>query len=327
MTINVQTPKSKIIAVGSYLPQKVLTNDEIAKMVDTSDEWVFTRTGIKERHIAAEDEFTSDLATKAAQKLLSDYSIAASSLDAIIVATVSPDYTFPAVATQVHNQLGCLTTCFAFDIEAACAGLLTAMATANGFIASGLAQRVLIIGAECFSKFINWTDRATCVLFGDGASALLLEATSASDNRGLIGVKLWTEGSLGECLKSTGGVCTTNTAGHIFMNGQTVFKNAVLKMIDSIEYLLETYNVSKEVLKFIVPHQANDRIIKSIQEKLELDEKKVISTVRNHANTSAASLGLALDTLVQNKQLQAGDLVALSAIGAGLTWGSALIRW
>lgn len=321
--------KTKILSFGSYLPAKVVTNEEISKTVDTSDEWIFTRTGIKQRHIAAENEYTSDLAYEAAKDALANAGVSADSLDAVLVATISPDFTFPGVATQVHERLGCSSECFAYDVEAACAGLLTLMHTAKSHIESGSLRRILLIGAECFSKFIDWTDRATCVLFGDGASAVLLEAGDSSDKPypELIDVKLWTDGTKGKYLKSTGGVCTTRTAGFIYMNGQQVFKNAVINMATSVEELLTKNGLTTKDLSFLVPHQANARIMQAVAERLSLEDSKVISTVRTQANTSAASLILALHHHQKQNLVKKGDLVGLTAIGAGLTWGSALVKW
>lgn len=317
---------AKIISLGSYLPEKILTNDELSKKVDTSDEWIFTRTGIKQRHIAAENEFTSDLATKAAQNALEYQNIDPQTIDAIVVATVSPDYTFPSVATLVQQKLG-IKNCFAFDIQAACAGFIMGLSVVEGLLASGQAKRILLIGAELFSKFIDWQDRKTCILFGDGAGAAILEQTITEDPSRILGIKIKSDGSYVEVLKSTGGVCTTQTAGSIYMNGAEVFRQAVLNMGEILEELLEDLHLQKSEIDFLIPHQANIRIINAMQERFHVPKQKVIKTIANHANTSSASLILALDYAVKNNIIKKGNLLGLCAVGSGLIWGSCILRW
>lgn len=317
---------AKIIATGGYLPKRIVTNEELSKTIATSDEWISSRSGIKERRIAAENEFTSDLATKAAEEAIKSGKINPASIDAIIVATCTPDYTFPSVANQVQKNLN-IQNAFCFDIEAACSGFVVVLSVAEGLIASGVARRVLVIGAETFSKFINWQDRSTAVLFGDGAGAVIVDKACSSDSSGILGVKIHSDSTGINFLKTTGGVSTTQTSGYIDMNGAEVFRNAVVKMSEVLTELLDSLKLDKSSINFLIPHQANIRIINAMAEKFNVPAEKVITTIDKQANTSAASIPLALDYAYKNNIIKKGDLLAFTAIGAGLTWGSILVKW
>lgn len=317
---------AKIIATGSYLPEKILTNEDLSKTIETSDEWISSRSGIKERRIAAENEFTSDLATKAASDAINSAKISKESIDAVIVATCTPDYTFPSVANQVQKNLNIINA-FCFDIEAACSGFVVVLSVAEGLIASGVAKRVLVIGAETFSKFINWKDRSTCVLFGDGAGAIIMEKSNNSDISGILGVKIHSDSAGINFLKTNGGVSTTQTSGYIEMNGTEIFRNAVVRMSEVLNELLLNLKIDKSDIDFLIPHQANIRIINAMAEKFNVPNEKVIKTIEKQANTSAASIPLALDHAYKNNIIKTGNLLAFTAIGAGLTWGAALVKW
>lgn len=316
--------RSKISATGSYLPEKILTNHDLAKIVETTDEWVTERTGIKKRHIAEEWEMTSDLAFKAAQKTLANSKLKAEEIELIILATTTPDLTFPATATTVQAKLGA-TKAFAFDVQAVCSGFVYALSTADNFIKSGQVKNALVIGAETLSRIVDWKDRNTCVLFGDGAGAVLLEATN--EDRGIIASDLHSDGSLNELLKTSGGPSSTQKAGFIEMAGKEVFKHAVEKMAKSVLSVLEKAKLTTKDIDLLVPHQANLRILNAVATRLELPEEKVILTVQDHANTSAASIPLALDFANQNGRIKDGDVIVLEALGGGLTWGSIVVRW
>lgn len=321
--------RSIIRGVGSYLPARVLTNEELARTVDTSDEWIQQRVGIKERHIAAEGEFTSDLAVAAALSALSDAGLSADDIDLIIVATTTPDYTFPSAATLVQMKLG-IRHGFAFDIQAVCSGFVYAVTTADSYIKNGLARRVLVIGAETFSRLLDWSDRTTCVLFGDGAGAVVMEGVDLSDDepdRGVLASALRSDGQHWDKLYVDGGPSTTGTTGHVHMQGPEVFRHAVGKITDVVYATLEKTGYTVDDLDWFVPHQANRRIIDGAGAKLGLPPEKVVVTVDLHANTSAASVPLALSVATRDGRIKRGDLVMLEAMGGGFTWGASLIRW
>lgn len=316
---------SVVIGVGSYLPKRVLTNAELAEKVDTSDEWIVQRTGIKQRHIAAEGEFTSDLATNAARAALDAAGKTVEDIDLIIVATTTPDKTFPATATLVQRKLG-MKHGVAFDIQAVCSGFVFGVATADSYIKTGMAKRALVIGAETFSRILDWEDRTTCVLFGDGAGAIVLEACE-DPKRGVLASSLRSDGSHWEKLYVDGGVSQTQTTGHVRMEGKEVFKHAVGMISDVVNGALAEAGYESDDLDWFVPHQANKRIIDGAGKKLGIPADKVIVTVDKHANTSAASVPLALDVAVKDGRIKPGDLVMIEAMGGGFTWGASLIRW
>jgi len=321
----VNTIKSVVRGVGGYLPQRILTNEELAKTVDTSDEWIMQRVGIRQRHIAAEDELTSDLAVKAANKALDAAGMKASDIDLIIVATTTPDMTFPATATFVQQKLG-IHHGVAFDLQAVCSGFVFGVATADSYLKNGLAKRALVIGAETFSRILDWTDRATCVLFGDGAGAMILEAVEDGD-AGVLASALRSDGAHWDKLYVDGGVSGTQTTGHVRMQGREVFRHAVGKISDVVYGVLEETGLQTDDLDWFVPHQANRRIIDAVGKKLSIPAEKVIITVDRHANTSAASVPLALYEGVEDGRIKKNDLVMLEAMGGGFTWGASLIRW
>ena len=318
-----------IRGVGGYLPEKILTNAELATMVDTSDEWIQQRVGIKERHIAAEGQFTSDLAVEAARKAMAAAGVTRDDIDIIVVATTTPDYTFPAAATLVQMKLG-MHHGMAFDIQAVCSGFVYAVATADSYIKNGLATRALVIGAETFSRLLDWTDRTTCVLFGDGAGAAVLEKIELEDDapeRGVLASALRSDGRHWDKLYVDGGPSTTGTTGHVHMQGPEVFRHAVGKITDVVYATLAKTGYTVDYLDWFVPHQANRRIIEGAGNKLGLPPEKVVITVDRHANTSAASVPLALSAAVADGRIKTGDLVMLEAMGGGFTWGASLIRW
>jgi 3-oxoacyl-[acyl-carrier-protein] synthase-3 len=317
------------LGAGHYLPKRVVTNDDLAKTVDTSDEWIKTRTGIEQRHFAAEGEFTSDLAIKAAKDALENAGITAQDIDTIVLATSTPDQTFPSTATKVQAGLG-MTSGFAFDVQAVCAGFAYAMTTANSLIVSGQSKRALVIGAETFSRIMDWEDRATCVLFGDGAGAVILEAQEgegAPTDRGVLACELSSDGKYNDLLYVDGGVSTTQTTGVLRMQGQEVFKHAVGKLAAAGEAAMERAGVTSADVDWVVPHQANLRIIKSTAKKMGVPMDKVVLTVQDHGNTSAASIPLALSVAVKNGQIKKNDLLLAEAIGGGLAWGAVVFRW
>lgn len=320
---------SFIRSTGSYLPEKVLTNTDLEKMVDTTDDWIIQRTGIKERHVAAPDQPTSDLASKAARAALEASGLAAADIDGVIVATTTPDQSFPSVAVKVQAALG-LKAGPAFDIQAVCSGFIYALTVADSMIRSGAMKRVIVIGAEKMTSLLDWNDRTTCVLFGDGAGAVILEAREddASEKNGkVISTHLYADGRLNDLLQTTGGVSTTGTSGHIVMQGKEVFKNAVTLMADIVAEVLEHNKIAPEEIDWLVPHQANLRIITGTAEKLHMGMDRVVVTVGKHGNTSAASIPLALDIAVRDGRIKRGQLLLLEALGGGLTWGAALVRF
>jgi 3-oxoacyl-[acyl-carrier-protein] synthase-3 len=321
--------RSIVRGVGSYLPAKTVTNAELAKTVDTSDEWIQQRVGIKERHVAAEGEFTSDLAVAAARAALDNAGMTPDDIDLIIVATTTPDYTFPAAATLVQMKLG-MHHGFAFDVQAVCSGFVYGVTTADSYLKNGLAKRALVIGAETFTRLLDWTDRTTCVLFGDGAGAMILERVELADGepeRGVLASALRSDGHHWDKLYVDGGPSSTGTTGHVHMQGPEVFRHAVGKITDVVYKTLEQGGYSVSDLDWFVPHQANKRIIDGAGAKLGLPPEKVVTTVDIHANTSAASVPLALSVAVADGRIKQGDLVMLEAMGGGFTWGASLIRW
>ena len=323
--------RSVLLSCGSYLPQKILTNADLAKMVDTSDDWITQRTGIKQRHIAAEGEKTSDMATKAAQRALDAAGLKGSDIDLIVLATTTPDQTFPATAVTVQDNIGMGAKGFAFDIQAVCSGFIYALATADNFIKSGQVQRALVIGAEHFTRLLDWNDRTTCVLFGDGAGAVVLQAddsgTGTKADRGILSTHLHSEGAMRDMLYVDGGPSSTGTVGHVQMNGKEVFRHAVTRMSEAITEAMNANNVTANDIDWLVPHQANRRIIEATADKLSLPHEKVVLTVPQHGNTSAASIPLALSVAVNDGRIQRGQLILTEAMGGGFTWGAALIRW
>ncbi|MBN8942398.1 MAG: ketoacyl-ACP synthase III [Rhizobiales bacterium] len=323
------TLRSVVLGVGSYLPERVLTNAELSERVDTSDEWIVQRTGIRERHIAADGETTSDLGLKAAEAALAHAGIAAADIDLILLATSTPDRTFPASATAIQARLG-ITHGAAFDLQAVCSGFVFAVATADKFLRSGSHKRALVIGAETFSRILDWEDRGTCVLFGDGAGAVVLEAQEQPEGivgRGVLTTHLRSDGRHTPKLYVDGGPSLTGTVGHLRMEGREVFKHAVGMITDVMNDAYAATGTSSADLDWFVPHQANKRIIDASADKLKIAPEKVVMTVDRHGNTSAASIPLALDVAVKDGRIQKGHLVMLEAMGGGFTWGSALIRW
>ncbi|NVK62175.1 MAG: ketoacyl-ACP synthase III [Rhodobacteraceae bacterium] len=322
------TIRAQVAGVGHYLPERVVPNSEFEKTLDTSDEWIRTRSGIERRHFAAEGQTTSELATRAALAALEDAGLAASDLDALIVATSTPDLTFPSAATMVQARLG-MDRGFAFDVQAVCAGFVYALTNANALIVSGAARRVMVIGAETFSRILDWNDRSTCVLFGDGAGALILEAGTGegtSDDRGVLSVDLHSDGRYRDLLYVDGGV-STNSIGHLRMEGKEVFRHAVGKLAATAEAAMEKAGLTGADIDWIVPHQANIRIIQGTAKKLGLPMEKVIVTVQDHGNTSAASIPMALSVGKAEGKIRRGELVVTEAIGGGLAWGAVVLRW
>ena len=320
--------RSAVTGVGSFLPEQVVTNADLAKIVDTSDEWIQERTGIKQRHRARDDQPTSDLATEAAKRALVDAGRAAADVDLIIVATTTPDMTFPSVASIVQRKLGA-PTCIAFDVQAVCSGFVYALSVADGFVARGLAKCALVIGAEEMTRLMDWTDRSTCVLFGDGAGCVVVEPREGQGTKadqGLLGFALRCDGTKTDLLYVDGGPATTGTVGHLRMAGNQVFRHAVVNIAEAITSACVASGIEVADVDWFVPHQANQRIIKGVGDRLGLDENKVISTVAIHANTSAASIPLALDAAIQDGRIKRGDLVLLEAMGGGLTWGACAFR-
>ncbi|MFN3931254.1 MAG: beta-ketoacyl-ACP synthase III [Brevundimonas sp.] len=320
--------RSAVTGVGSYLPEQVVTNADLSKIVDTSDEWIVERTGIRQRHKARDDQPTSDLAVEAAKRALIDAGREVGDIDLIIVATTTPDMTFPSVASIVQRKLG-VPTCIAFDIQAVCSGFVYALSVADGFVARGNARCALVIGAEEMTRLMDWTDRSTCVLFGDGAGAAVVEPREGQGTKadqGLLGFALRCDGTKTDLLYVDGGPATTGTVGHLRMAGNQVFRNAVVNIAEAITACCAASDIEVADVDWFVPHQANQRIIKGVGDRLGLDENKVISTVATHANTSAASIPLALDAAIRDGRIKRGDLILAEAMGGGLTWGACAFR-
>lgn len=321
--------RSVILGCGSYLPEKIVTNDDLSRIVDTSDEWITERTGIRQRHIAADDELTSDIGLACAVEALERAQIDAKDIDLVILATSTPDNTFPATAVAIQAQLG-ITQGAAFDIQAVCSGFVFALATADNFLKSGQYRRALVIGAETFSRILDWGDRSTCVLFGDGGGAVVLEGqklNGAANQRGIISSQLHSDGRYRDQLYVDGGPSSTGTVGHLRMNGREVFRHAVTNISDVIRETLAGTNYTIDDVDWFVPHQANKRILDGTARKIGLNQDKIVVTVAKHANTSAASIPLALNEAYEDGRLQEGHLVLMEAMGGGFTWGAVLARW
>jgi 3-oxoacyl-[acyl-carrier-protein] synthase III len=321
--------RSVVLGCGSYLPRRILTNAELATQIDTSDEWIVQRTGIRQRHIAAEGEFTSHLSIHAARSALANAGVDARSIDLIVLATSTPDNTFPATAVAVQEAL-CIHHGAAFDLQAVCSGFVFALSAADNFLRTGAFKRALVIGAETFSRILDWNDRGTCVLFGDGAGALVLDAQpqpGLPSDRGVLTTHLRSDGRHKSKLYVDGGPSSTGTVGHLRMEGREVFKHAVGMITDVIVDAFEATGTSAEQIDWFVPHQANKRIIDASAHKLHIAPQKVVLTVDLHGNTSAASIPLALSVAIADGRVKRGDLVLLEAMGGGFTWGSALVRW
>ena len=322
------TMRAVIRGVGHYLPDRIVANAELATQVETSDEWIRSRSGIERRHFAAEGQMTSDLATRAARAALADAGIEADQIDAVIVATSTADLTFPSAATMVQAALG-MKQGFAFDLQAVCAGYVFALTVANAMIVAGNARRVLVIGAETFSRLMDWSDRSTCVLFGDGAGALVLEGQDAAgtpQDRGILSADLHSDGSFRDLLYVDGGT-STGTTGHLRMQGKEVFRHAVEKLTETAHAALEKAGLTADDVAWVVPHQANIRIIEGTAKRMKVPMERVVVTVQDHGNTSAASIPLALSVGRDRGQIKQGDLIVTEAIGGGLTWGSVVLRW
>ncbi len=318
------TRRSVIMGTGSYLPEKRVTNHELSQHLDTSHEWIVERTGIHARHIAAPDEYTSTMAIEAAKRALTAAQIAPQEIDMIILATSTPDHTFPSTATRIQEKLG-ISKGFAFDQAAACSGFIFALATADAYLQQGMIKTALVIGSETMSRLLDWNDRGTAVLFGDGAGAVVLQAHAQAD-RGILGSLLRTNGAGYDQLYVNGGPSTTQTAGTVQMNGREVFRNAVTRLEEAVEEILKIHGISQEDIDWLVPHQANKRIIDATAKKLGLPDGKVIHTGADQANTSAASIPLALDQAIRDGRIKKGDLVLCESFAAGYSWGSNLIR-
>jgi 3-oxoacyl-[acyl-carrier-protein] synthase-3 len=325
----VNVTRSVVLGCGSYLPSKIVSNDDLSKLVDTSDEWIVERTGIKRRHMAAKGEVTSDLAIAASRQAIENAGISAKDIDLVLVATTTPDKTFPSVATRLQARLG-MTQGAAFDIQAVCSGFIYGLSIADNFIRGGAAKTVLLTGAETMTRLVDWTDRSTCVLFGDGAGAIILQAKpgkGTNADRGILNVKIFSDGRQNDLIYVDGGPSSTGTTGRLHMHGKEVFKHAVNNIAAAVEASMAEARLKTEDIDWFVPHQANQRILDGAAKKLGIPEGKVVSTIAEHGNTSAASVPLALATAVQDGRIKKGDLLLLEAMGAGFTWGAALIRW
>lgn len=321
--------RAVVAGIGAYLPKRVMTNADFETLVETNDQWIVERTGIRERRIAAEGELTSDLAAAAAKEALKHAGLKPDDIDTVILATTTPDDTMPASAVKVQHKLG-MTKGAAFDVNAACSGFVYAMSVANSFIVSGQANRVLVIGAETFSRILDWKDRGTCILFGDGAGAVVLaadEQPGKNTDRGVLAVHIGSDGGYAPILGTSGGVSSTQAAGTLFMAGKEVYRHAVARMPQAVEESMRAIGLPVSVIDWLAPHQANQRILEAVADRLGIAGEKAISTVAGHANTSAASIPLALHAAVTDGRIKPGHLVACPALGAGLTWGCAVIRW
>ncbi len=321
--------RARVLGCGAYLPARVVSNRDMAEIVDTSDEWIQQRTGIRERHLAAEGEVTSDLGLKAAEQALERSGLAPNDLDLIVCATSTPDETFPATATRIQAGLG-MTRGAAFDVQAVCSGFVYGLSVADSFIRCGQAENVMVLGAETFSRILDWSDRGTCVLFGDGAGAVVLqqiESTGGPDEPGILSTHIYSDGRHHDALYVDGGPSSTKSTGHLRMDGREVFRHAVVRMAEAIDTALSANGLTPGDIDWLVPHQANARIIDAMAKRLNLPADRVVLTVDRHANTSAASIPLALAEATNDGRIQRGDLVLIEAMGGGFTWGSALIRW
>jgi 3-oxoacyl-[acyl-carrier-protein] synthase-3 len=321
--------RAVVAGSGSYLPTKVVSNAELASRIKTSDEWIVERTGIRRRHVAAEGELTSHLAIKAAQQALDAAGFPASKVDLIILATTTPDSTFPATATRVQAALG-ITRGAAFDVQAVCSGFVYALGVANSFLALGQHETALVIGAETFTRLLDWQDRSTCVLFGDGAGAVVLQRASGDESgkeRGILSTHIHSDGRLYDLLYVDGGPSSTGATGHVRMHGPEVYKHAVTKLTETVQEALDANGLTAGDVDWFVPHQANKRIIDSTARKLGLAPEKIILTIADHANTSAASIPLALDQGVRDGRIKRGHVIVIEAMGGGLSWGSSVVRW
>ena len=316
--------KSRIIGTGSYLPKRILTNNELSKLVDTSDKWIIERTGIRQRHIAGEGETTADIAYQSALNALDAADLSIKDIDLIVLATTTPDNTFPSTATKVQAMLG-MEHGAAFDIQAVCSGFIYALSVGDNFIKAGQVERVLVIGAETFSRIIDWQDRGTCVLFGDGGGAVIL--SKEEGGRGILSTHLHSDGRHSDLLYTDGGPSTTQSVGLIRMSGKEVFRHAVVKLASVVDEALTANSCQRSDIDWLVPHQANLRILSNTARKLGLRDDQVVITVQRHANTSAASIPLALDEAVRDGRIQEGHLILMEAMGGGFTWGAALVRW
>ncbi len=320
---------SVVAGCGSYLPEKAVSNDELAQLVETNDEWIQKRTGIQRRHIAAEGEVTSDLAIAAARRALDAAGMAAADLDLIVCATATPDETFPATATRVQAALG-MERGAAFDVQAVCSGFVYALSVADAMLKSGQARSALVIGAEIFSRILDWSDRGTCVLFGDGAGAVILRAEAVAEGsapRGVLASQVFSDGRHHDALYVDGGPSSTQTAGHLRMDGREVFRHAVVRMAEAMETALDSAGLTPDEVDWLVPHQANVRIIEALAKRLNFPMERVVLTLQDHANTSAASIPLALDAAVRDGRIKQNDVVLMPAMGGGFTWGASLVRW
>ena len=327
------TVHSELIGCGSYLPDRIVTNDDLAKRIDTSDEWIAERSGIRQRHVAVDGELTSDLAIRAAERALAHAGTAADSVDLIVLATTTPDNTFPATAVKIQAALGAHRAA-AFDVQAVCSGFLYALSVADAMIRSGQVATALVIGAETFTRLLDWTDRATCVLFGDGAGAVVMRVAEGGQaaildggGRGVIATRLHSDGRLHDLLYVDGGVSSTGTIGSVRMQGREVFRHAVVNLAAVAEEVLAIHGLGHDAVDWLVPHQANRRIIDGTAKKLGLPPERVVLTVDRHANTSAASVPLALDEAVRDGRIQPGHLILMESMGGGMTWGASLVRW
>ena len=316
---------SYILGCGGYVPKKILTNNDLSKKLDTNDEWIKTRTGINQRHIADKKQLNSDLGFEAAKKAIKNSKIKISDIDLIIVATSTPDHTFPSTATKIQGKLG-IKKGFAFDIQAACSGFIYAISVADNFLSNNQASNVLVIGSEIFSRILDWNDRSTCVLFGDGAGAIVL-CKNKKMNSGIISTELYSDGRFYDLLYVNGGVASNQKAGHIKMKGKEVFKHAVKKMVSSIQFNLKKNKLKKEDIDWIIPHQANKRIMDMSAIKLGVPKNKVLVTVDQYANTSTASIPLTFDYALSNKIINRGQIIVFEAIGGGVTWGCSILKY
>ena len=317
---------NSILGCGSYLPDKIATNHDLSKRLNTSDEWITTRTGIKQRHIANKNQLNSDLAYEAAKKAIKDSKIKISDIDLIIVATSTPDHTFPSTATKVQAKLG-IKKGFAFDVQAACTGFIYALSIADNYLTNNQVKNALVIGSEIFSRILDWKDRKTCVLFGDGAGAIVLGKQKQNRNSGIISSELYSDGRFYDLLYVDGGVSSNQKAGYLRMNGKEVFKHAVTKLVNIIKLNLKKNNLRVQDIDWLIPHQANKRIMDLIAKKLKMPTEKILITIDNHANTSSASIPLTLDHALSKKIIKRNQLILLEAIGGGLTWGCCLLKF